>query len=222
MEDTEFKKIVKRARNRQTKKILLIYTATLLILGSIGLFFMSEYNYGFFKGEKVSGVQDNRMHSITQTSDVGSLLFDTVGEIQINTKVEHFTVYLDIYDHGELVSSNETFSVIGEEEGTFQLSGSLMYGIPTGERQLIIDFVTTDGHTRNQRNLDDLLEINQEELWSSQQFSYDGTEKIEKNKKYYLFFTHKLSEMYNDMEKNLSEEVLQEAGQAIVMYMVFQ
>ncbi|MGX7195991.1 hypothetical protein [Enterococcus olivae] len=225
MEDKELKKLVKKSRNRQTKKILGTYAIMLLCFALIGLVFMSVYNYGPFKADKVSGLRDDRIKTVEQQSDVGALLFDQVQEIQMNTDVNQLTIHIDYYEGEKLISATEPFQVGDAEETGEELSGlkgSLMYGIPTGEKRMIIDFIGDGYRARGQLDFDEYLTLEKDKGWSSQEYYYEGTERIERDKKYYLYLTQTGGNMYLDFEQNLSKKKLKETKQTIVMYMVLK
>lgn len=53
---------------------------------------------GPFQGEKVAGLRNDQIKSSEQPTDVGSLLFDQVAEIKMNSSMSRLAIYVDLID----------------------------------------------------------------------------------------------------------------------------
>ncbi|WP_225743586.1 hypothetical protein [Marinilactibacillus sp. Marseille-P9653] len=118
--------IKQNKKNKLTKTTILWSLFLLVIVVSLG-FYMFQYNIGPFKGDKIGGLQDNHLRTLSSTGEPHTLPFDFYGEYELNYEGKGVELYLDYYEAGSKTDSQLLTSI--STEGQFNFGGLLFWGV---------------------------------------------------------------------------------------------
>jgi|GEM_PF-456353 len=152
IKEQDFKKIVKKARLKNTRRTIVIAVLSLFVLiGLPGGLYLNYYNYGPFRGEKIAGVPDNHLVQVENQMDLSRLLFDFGSQLKFNTQAQAMTVYFDHYHKGEKTTHKLIASLMTDTKSNY--NGYLTIGISKGEKKLLVNLSSNGGASETTTDL---------------------------------------------------------------------
>ncbi|MFC6464789.1 hypothetical protein ACFP65_07395 [Marinilactibacillus sp. GCM10026970] len=123
------KPTIKQNNKIKLSKGITLWSLFLLVIAILVGFYAFQYNIGPFKGDKVGGLQDNHLRTISSTSNPHTLSFDFYGEHELNYEGKGVELYLDYYEGVSKTDSQLLTSI--STEGQYNFSGLLFWVNPS-------------------------------------------------------------------------------------------
>ncbi len=227
IKDQEFKKIVKKARLKNTRRTIVIAVLSLFVLiGLPGGLYLNYYNYGPFRGEKIAGVPDNHLVQVENQMDLSRLLFDFGSQLKFNTQAQAMTVYFDHYHKGEKTTHKLIASLMTDTKSNY--NGYLTIGISKGEKKLLVNLSSNGGASETTTDLTAFQYISlgeDKDLPGGAIYHIEEDPlEIKKNVEIPLIYIAQGGDLklYDVMENNLSEENLKSIEKVYYIYLIVE